>query len=259
MLQRTAGLCPLVLLVLLLASPAAAQQQLHYVSYVGGFRVLDLQVSLELDEAGYEVATELRTVGLIGAFFGGDSHSFVRGAWQAGTAAPEDYDSRGRWNGQNRVTTIEYVQGQPVMRTLMPPNEGEREPVPPPLQAGTIDSLSAMVALVHDAATSGRCDGAVRIFDGRRLSEVSAHTTGMQTLPPTERSSFHGPALRCDFDGRLIAGFRYDDNRARAARPQHGVAWLAAIVPGGPLLPVRIQFETPFFGASTMYLAPETP
>jgi len=244
--------------VLALAAPGAAraQERLHYVAFTAGFRVLDLQVSLALDESGYAVATELRTVGLIGAFFGGDSRSVVRGVWQGGSVLPEQYDSRGRWNGQNRVTTIDYQQGQPVVRALLPANEREREPVPAALQSGTVDSLSAMVALVRNVSTSGHCDGSVRIFDGRRLSDVTAHTAGVQVLPPTGRSVFKGAALRCDFDGRLIAGFRYDDDRARAARPQHGVAWLAAAVPGGPIVPVRIQFQTPLLGQSTMYLAP---
>ena len=94
------------------------------------------------------------------------------------------------------------------------------------------------------------------MFAGGRLSQITVRTAGSQVLPPTSRSSFQGSALRCEFDGVLLAGFRYEDDRARAARPQHGVAWLAALSLGGPMLPVRIQFATRFFGDATMYLQP---
>jgi hypothetical protein len=232
---------------------AHSEQRLHYVAYTAGFRVLDLQVAVDFGAGGYAVSADMRTLGLYNAFVGGDMRSDVRGTWTNGGAAPEHYDSEGRWNGERRQTEMIYAEGNPEIRVLTPPITHEREPVPPTLQDGTIDSLSAMVSLMHAVAQSGRCEGTVRMFDGRRLSLVTAHTAGMQTLQPTERSVFQGPALRCEFEGRLIAGFRFDDDRARVARPQHGIAWLAA-PSGGQPVPVRIQFETPFFGASTMYL-----
>ncbi len=128
--------------------------------------------------------------------------------------------------------------------------------MPVALWANTVDNLSAMAALLHDVATIGRCDGSRRVFDGRRLSRIAAGTVGVEALPETDRSVFHGPALRCDFSGTLLAGFKYEDNRARAARPQRGVAWFAPLRPGGPPVPVRVRFATPFFGDATLYLAP---
>ena len=84
---------------------------------------------------------------------------------------------------------------------------------------------------------------------------MQSRTAGMQVLEATSRSVFQGPALRCDFEGRLLAGFPRDEDRARAGRPRSGTAWFAQLSPGGPSLPVRITFETRFFGHATMYLA----
>lgn len=244
------------LLVTLGARAEEPSQKLHFVAYATGLRVLDIGAAFDLDPDGYRIDMTVRTVGLFGALVDGDSHAVARGVWRGAAAIPVFYDSRGRWRGENRQTTIDYVDGQPVIRALLPTNDREREPVAPALQANTLDSLSAMAVLVRLVAVNGRCDGAARVFDGRRLSEITVHTVGQQELPPTGRSSFTGQALRCEFDGRLLAGFRYEDDRARAARPQHGVAWLAAMAPGGPMLPVRIQFATRFFGDATMYLQP---
>jgi hypothetical protein len=97
------------------------------------------------------------------------------------------------------------------------------------------------------------------VFDGRRLSEIAATDAGQEMLEPTRRSSFSGPATRCDFEGRLLAGFMLDDDRARAARPQTGSAWMARLLPNAPPLPVRMTFQTRWLGHVTMYLTSVTP
>lgn len=233
----------------------AATFDVHYVAYAAGFRVLDITGSISLDARGYKVDLDFRTVGLFGLLVDGSSHTTARGVWQGAATVPALYDSRGRWDGQVRQTTIDYQDGQPVIRALLPANDREREPVAAALQANTLDSLSAMAALLRVVQTTGSCDGAARIFDGRRLSQIWVRTGGPEVLPASARSMFQGPTLRCDFEGRLLAGFKYGDDRARAARPQRGSAWLASMSVGGPMLPVRIRFSTRFFGDATMYLA----
>jgi hypothetical protein len=84
--------------------------------------------------------------------------------------------------------------------------------------------------------------------------EIEAHTAGEEQLAPSSRSVFQGNALRCDFSGRMLAGFKFDGDRVRDGKTMHGSAWLAAAVPGGPLLPVRMAFETRWFGDAVMYL-----
>jgi len=39
----------------------------------------------------------------------------------------------------------------------------------------------------------------------------------------------------------------------------HGSAWLAPFLPGTPALPVRISFQTRWFGVATMYLTSAAP
>jgi hypothetical protein len=98
----------------------------------------------------------------------------------------------------------------------------------------------------------------VHTYDGRRATEVEAHSVGEETLDSTKRSIFAGRALRCDFAGRMLAGFKFDD-RPSDLKPLHGSAWLAPVVPGAPPLPVRMRFETRWFGDATMYLVHAEP
>jgi hypothetical protein len=202
----------------------------------------------------YQMNLGYHTTGMVGFFFRGHQFDTVTGAWHGGHAAPQAFVGRGEWRGEQRLAEIDYLHGTPTIRQLVPPNVQEREPVPDSLQANSIDTLSALAELMHVVKTTGRCETTVRTYDGRRAVEIEAHTVGDEILPSTPRSSFAGRALRCDFSGRMLAGFKFDDDREHDSKPMHGSAWLAAIVPGAPPLPVRMAFETRWFGDATMYL-----
>ncbi|MGE0226005.1 MAG: DUF3108 domain-containing protein, partial [Acetobacteraceae bacterium] len=227
---------------------------LSYAAYAAGFRIADVEVGFTLEPATYRVELAHRTTGMIGFFFRGNSFSVADGVWQSDRAQPHRYRSQGVWRGTPRLTLIDYERGQPVVRQLVPPNDEEREPVPPQLQKDTIDTLSAMASLVRTVRATGRCDGSARLYDGRRASEITARTAGQEIVPITSRSVFAGQALRCDVDGRMLAGYMRSDDRDAAARPIRGTAWLADAVPGAPKLPVQLAFHSRWLGEVTLYL-----
>ena len=243
-------------LLLCLAPVARAQPvSAHYAAYSTGLNVLRLDAELAIGPRDYRVRLTYRTAGTVGALVRAEQDTVVEGAFVGDHPVPRRFYSAGHFRGRPRVTQIDYPRGQPEIRTLTPPNQEEREPVAPADQAGTIDSVSAMAQLVRQVNATGRCDGQSRTYDGRRLAELIAHTAGREVLEQTGRSSFAGSALRCDFEGRQLGGFRLDADRAAAQRPRRGTAWFAAVTLNGPMIPVRIQFETDLIGSLTMYLA----
>ena len=248
---------PAAALLLLCLSPAAHAQPVnaHYAAYSTGLNVLRLDAELAIGPRDYRVHLTYHSAGTVGALVRAERDTTVEGVFNGDRPTPRRFYSFGHFRGRPRVTQIDYPKGQPEIRALNPPNEEEREPVPPADQVGTIDSVSAMAQLVRQVNATGRCEGHSRTYDGRRLAELSARTAGREVLEQTSRSSFAGPALRCDFEGRQLAGFRLDSDRGKAQRPRRGTAWFAATTPGGPLIPVRIQFETDYIGNLTMYLA----
>jgi hypothetical protein len=194
------------------------------------------------------------TTGVVSLFHHGHQVNTVIGTWDAGRPQPKQFQGVGIWQGEDRVTLIDYLHGQPLIRTLIPSQEKEREPVPLSLQQNSMDSLSALALMMRRVTDTGRCEASVRTFDGNRASDISAHTAGEETLLPNSLSIFSGKALRCDFIGQMLAGFLYEDTNPFDRRPLHGSAWLARLVPGEPPVPVQMQFETHWFGEAALYM-----
>ena len=274
MTRRTLAVSPFLLSVALCAAPAASQPapgaapgaaatpgavRVGYAAYAKGLNFLNLEAEYAITPRDYRVHLAYRTAGTIGALFRGEQETRVEGRFVGDRPAPARFFSAGHFRGQQRVTQIDYPAGAPVIRQLQPPNDQEREPVPEAMQAGTVDTISAMAQLVRQVNATGRCEGRSTTFDGRRLSSLSVSTAGQEVLESTPRSSYSGPALRCEIEGRLLAGFRTDDKRDEAARPRRGSAWFARVRPDGPLVPVRLTFEAPFAGSATMYLVAPAP
>lgn len=232
----------------------AAESHLSYAAYAAGFNVLNIDATFDLGAKNYRIELNSRTAGAFGLLVHGEIKTVVTGLRTENTVSPTRNFSFGSFRGRPRRIQIDYVNGQPDLRVLEPADEADRDPVPAAMQRDTIDPESAMAALIYRVTATGKCEGSARIFDGRRLSEIRAVTIGPETLPPDSDSIYAGPTLRCDFEGRQLAGFLHDADEAELKRIQRGSAWFAPAVPGGQSLPVRIKFSTRFFGAATMYL-----
>jgi hypothetical protein len=250
-----------LLVTSLFVTVAAAQEvgapapiHIAYSGYSHGFNVIDLDAVLTMTPVRYRLETNFMLAGVLGALFHADGKTIVNGRFVGTRAEPDDLFSTGHFRGDPRVTQMSWRNGVPTIIQMQPPVETERDVVPANLQTNTIDSLSAMAALIHQVAMTGKCDGKDRTFDGRRLSEVAAHTVGQEVLEKTSRSSFAGAALRCDFEGKQLAGFRRDADQNELGKPNDGSAWFAQVTPGGPPIPVRVTFSTPQFGDTTMYM-----
>ena len=227
-----------------------------HMSYSGsalGFEVMKLEAAVSIGESGYHVGVAFRTVGLLSIFARSEMQTTVWGDWRGGTPAPWHFWASGLLRGAARETLIDYDNGWPTVRTLIPANDGEREEVPEPARGETIDTLSAVAFLIRRVADTGRCDGRVRVFDGRRLTEIGAHTVGQLVLADGEAGAYAGEGVRCDFTGRQLAGFLLDDS-AWQHQPHDGAAWLARAVPGGPPVPVRLTFQARWVGEINLVL-----
>jgi hypothetical protein len=245
--------------LVLLAPPSAAATgvgtlAVEYTGYSHGFTVLKLTGTLTLSPSGYAAHVTFHTAGFAGMVVHLDNDSQVSGAFQGNQALPSLFEGSGHLRGNARATKMTWTDGNPTVQLLVPPAEPERTAVAPADTVHTIDTLSAVAALIHQVGQTGRCDGTLKTFDGRRLAVQSAHTAGQDTLPPTDRSVFSGQAMRCDFEGQQLGGFKRDESLAELKKPRHGSAWVAEMVPGAPPVPVRIAFENDLLGQVTLYV-----
>lgn len=249
-------LLPVLLLSLSIGTAEAAHLSYAIHGSVLGLdaEVASIEADLQLEPDAYDVRLSYRTAGVTSLIVTASNASEARGRFDHGAASPTSFTSAGVFRGEQRRVEIAYDQGVPDVRALVPPSEPKRDPVPPAEQRGTIDPMSAMAQLVSTVARTGRCDGTLTTFDGRRVVAFTARTAGVQDLSRTDRSTFAGPALRCDVVSQQIAGFKHDDDEPRMHRPQSSSAWFARITPAGPPLLVRATFPTVFLGLVTMYL-----
>ncbi len=230
------------------SGPLPTQVQASYTAYWSGFSVATLDASLELAPESYRVIGTMRTTGLLAVFMTGETSSYAEGRVRPAATPlglmPERFGMEGRWRDRLRAVAMAWRGADPEIIRLEPANQDERDPVPPEMQRGTVDGLTALAALVRQAAASSRCDGSAEVFDGRRRSDFTAVTEGMETLPAHRWGGFAGPALRCRFEGRQVAGFWKEQDPAEAGKPRGGTAWFASPGPGLPMIPVRIEAES---------------
>lgn len=256
--MRALRIAALALLAPFPLGPAMAQETnvlLHFDAFSHGLGVLHMDAALRLTASGYGIKVSYHTIGLAGLFYPGHEDDSASGAFNQTGAEPVQYLAEGTWRGNWRETRVTYRGQTPSLVTAIPPIAEERRPLPSNLLPGTIDTLSALVDLIRHVETAGTCNTTVRVYDGRRLSEIQAASASQQVLEARAGSVFSGPALKCDFSGQMLAGFMFDHPPGEPGCPYHGSAWIARLTPGGPPLPVRLSFETHWLGDVTMYLS----
>lgn len=243
--------------LLVLAGPALAQApvSLHaeYDVYAAGFPIGEVGSSFRSGPHEYWADFSYRSTGMIGFFLDGVQYDQAEGSWAGNEPHPWRFVGKGHWHGEDRVTIMDYVHDDPIIRVLEPAAVG-RQPVPVAMQSNTIDTVSALAQMIRTVNETGRCEASAGTFDGRRRVDIRSWTVGEETLAATGRSIFAGKALRCEFEARFLAGFLLGDDPKKDARPRPGSAWMARVMPGGPMIPVRMMFHTDWVGHSTLYL-----
>ena len=244
------GLVPLILSLVLAATPVAwaadetASFRLDFEAYLGGFRVMSIASEGHYTVQGYAIEAAARTRGVVGWFGNWVGNGTSAGAVTAAALAPRMHRDDSAWRGDKRFVEIDYAADGSVTVTAEPPPEKDnRDPVPPGETRGTMDSLSAVVALIRAVNAAGGCAGETRIFDGRRRFDLKLSGGEQVVLEKSDLLAYGGPALKCAGTIRRIGGFwKGTDYRLDDGKPSY--VWMARANPSDPLLPVRMEIET---------------
>lgn len=234
--MRVKPLLP-ALLVLLSLPAAAAPWRAEYSLTVAGVTVMEAQVQFDLDGPGYRVESRVRSRGLAALIARGDQQTRAEGSWRGNAALPTRYETQGQWRGGPRHTVIDYAGGTPRIRTLVPTEDMPRTPVPGDALAGSMDALSILAMLTRQVGATARCEGSVRMFDGRRLTAFSARTIGQTPQ-----------GLQCEVESRQIAGIPTERDVEEARQPQRLQTWFARPLADGPVVPRQVEFPSRWYG-----------
>jgi hypothetical protein len=225
-----------------------SSETLHYIARLHGVPLLDLSMCLQVGTTAYTASINARTVGVAEFLAHGRAQGHVSGLVDGTSLKPQAYEERSRLSGQDYAIDIDYPADNPVLRLQTPPQAKDRLPVPSGELAGAIDGLSAVALESLVATRTGGCQGAVLVYDGRQLRRATTHTGGHEILPQTAHAIYAGPALRCDTQSVMLAGFLKADAVGPQSRPRYSKVWLAPVVAGGEDVPVRVLFDADILG-----------
>ncbi len=229
-------------------STSATAQSLHFTARLHGVPLFEVNYCLNLASTTYETRLTARTVGLAEFLVHGRVEGRAEGTFSETKLVPHIYTEHGRIAGEDHDLTIGWATGKPVIQRMVPPATAYRTVVADSDLAGAIDGLSAIALEVLVTSRTGACQGSALVFDGRQLRRLTTKTGGTDELPHTTRSVFAGPALRCDTQSIMLAGFLKGHDQARQARPYASHAWLAPLAAKSDRLPVRFVFDADALG-----------
>ena len=70
----------------------------------------------------------------------------------------------------------------------------------------TFDPISGIMNSLKTIKLNDRCSGTYRIFDGRRLSDITLHDLGKEQLVADRNWSFAGPVWVCGVTAKPLGG-----------------------------------------------------
>jgi hypothetical protein len=212
-----------------------------------GLHFLTLRVRVDEATGRYAIAVEAETRGLADLFVDLRSRLQVHGKVSAGALLPEAMRAETHRRGVDLSTRIDYGADGTILAEATPPPPRPLTPVAPAQMRGTVDQLTAYLALAHSLARRGSCALSLAVFDGRRRYDLT-----FSDLAPETLRDFASPTQVCRMSRQRIAGFPVDQTGKGAT--DQGKLWFARLLPGDLAIPVRMEFGSEF-GTFTADLA----
>ncbi|MBB5514583.1 hypothetical protein FHS89_000581 [Rubricella aquisinus] len=141
-----------------------------YLVYVGGFRTATATAIGEAAEGRYVFTLNAESAGLVRLFADAKFTATVTGdVTTEGNLIPDGYTHSGFWDGETYTLSMDYEGGNPVRVAYAPEREPDDDPIPPlDTQEGTLDPVSALMALTWPGTPEDICDRRVETFSGSR-------------------------------------------------------------------------------------------
>jgi hypothetical protein len=152
------------------AGGMAQAQDAVFDFYISGIKAGEMTMSARSTADSYSATSSIRAAGAVGLvanfFFDGKSSGRIVG----GKVSPIRYEANSKSPRAERKTVMDWRNGVPVSVSVVPPRGSAPDPA---TQGGTLDPVSAGLALLGDAAPDTVCDASVDVFDGSRRSRLS--------------------------------------------------------------------------------------
>jgi hypothetical protein len=233
-----------------IAAPAIASDRISMrVEVFGPLGLHVLSLKTFVDEIGdrYLINSYYATTGVAALVIDQSTRATTSGRLIPASAQPESFQAETRRNGLERREKVDfYADGRVEGSSTEPPSDT----VTPAAARGTVDNLTAYFRIERQLAAKGTCALMIPVFDGRYRYDLVFQDSGKKTLSPEGGQELQGMAVGC----RMV---RHTHGPAKAEQSEGakgGTFWYAPLLPGGVVVPVRMQLDTQI-GVVDAYLA----
>lgn len=234
--------------------PARAEEEANRLRfsfdfYSGGAQLMTVDTQAVRQGPQYRGESTARSMGIFDFLMRLRSLNTVEGRIEQGVVTPRRFVTDADWRFSRRRVDITWNErGEAISTAEPPPQEDDRDPVPPAQTVGALDPLSAALAQVLYTADKP-CETRVPIFDGRRRYDLVMTLDGEDTFAPTDYTTFSGKALRCAIRVERIAGYAKNaEEQNRELDSRKTMLWVARYPDQKLLVPVRLVADS-FFGS----------
>ncbi|HYG84689.1 MAG TPA: DUF3108 domain-containing protein [Azospirillum sp.] len=238
-------------LVLTLSGTAYAERwELAFEAYGGGLPLAQGVLHLTTDGPGRRYEAQLDTAGAswISLFAKFRYEAQSAGALKNPAVTPERFRGERNTRSKREIMTLAYDGAAVTVQTEPPLSPEKAALVPDDAKRGSVDPLSAGIAVVVGAGGRSACTGSYPVFDGRRRYDILAKPLGSQVLEPSRRRIAAGPAQRCSVALRPVAGFQTDRDKPNAffveGKERTATIWFMPVQ--GRTIPMQVEVETDF-------------
>lgn len=175
---------------------------------IRGVSAAVLGVSAVQDGNRYAVSGLLKSAGIAALFRKISYTATAKGAVSGSTYTPFSYTEQSDTGKKQSSSKLTYTRGVPSAVQYTPPREAREKEVNPATMGGTVDTLTALYAILRDVDAGQECKVSLKMYDGRYVSTISTST-------PVAR----GDAVVCSGQYRRVAGFKPEEMAERTTFP----------------------------------------
>ncbi len=200
-------------LSLLATLPATAQanrieDKATFDVVIRGISAATLALSGVEENGRYAVSGVLKSAGIAALLRKISYTATVKGAVAGTRYTPSSYVEKSD-NGKTQSTsTMTYKRGVPSAVQYTPARAAREKDVSPASQGGTVDTLTALYAMLRDVPAGQECNLTLQMYDGRYVSSIA-----------TSKPQPKGDKVVCAGQYRRIAGFKPEEMAERTNFP----------------------------------------
>lgn len=204
----------------------------QFTASLAGIKAGSIAYSATETGGRYRVQGAARAGGLAGAFFDFSMEASAQGAVQGNRYRPEIYELTGQDGGKFRTTRFRYRKGAPEV-SQEPKRSASAHGANPAAQAGTLDPMTVIYAMLRDRPKDLMCKLNADFFDGQRRANIR-----YVRLTPLK-----GGKYLCEGEYRRLQGFSPKEMREKSYWP---VSVFYAPLSDGRYRVSELRFHTNF-------------